>query len=393
MANNQFINLEELSKTTQALLSKINEQSNLKVNKANVKSELNEGIKIGSVEGIEFYTPEVNTSNFVVYDDLANVAYSGSYNNLTDTPTLAAVATSGSYNSLTDKPDTSIFMIKGTDYVTAGQLKNSTLGNKATAEGYFNTASGAESHAEGYHNTASGTCSHAEGCYTIAQRLIQHVFGQYNIADTAGAGLNFPGNYIEIVGNGGNENTRSNARTLDWSGNEWLAGKLTVGTAPTANMDVTTKQYVDNGDSALSTRISTLENAGYQNSTQVNSAIATAIGNINQFEVTIVTDLPTTNIDTHTIYFKSNSSSGNNVYDEYMYINSNWELIGSTQIDLTPYARSANLAAVATSGDYDDLTDAPVAETDANVETMLDSFNLDYTSNTLSPNMWQGGSY
>jgi hypothetical protein len=85
--------------------------------------------------------------------------------------------------------------------------------------------------------------------------------------------------------------------------------------------------------------------------------------------------------------------------------------MGSTQIDLTPYALSANLAtvatsgsyndlsntpnlaAVATSGDYDDLTDAPVAETDSNVEDMLDSFDLDYTSNTLSPNMWQGGSY
>jgi len=146
-------------------------------------------------------------------------------------------------------------------------------------------------------------------------------------------------------------------------------------------------------DTAISSRITTLENAGYQNSTQVNSAIATAIGNINQFEVAIITDLPTTNIDTHTIYFKSNSSSGNNIYDEYMYINSNWELIGSTQIDLTPYARSADLATVATSGDYDDLTDAPVAETDSNVEDMLDSFDLDYTSNTINLDMWQGGSY
>ena len=90
--------------------------------------------------------------------------------------------------------------------------------------------------------------------------------------------------------------------------------------------------------------ISALENADYQNSTQVNSAIATAINGINQFEVAIVTNLPTTNIDTHTIYFKSNSSSGNNVYDEYMYINNNWELIGSTQIDLSNYLQSSDIA-------------------------------------------------
>ena len=52
------------------------------------------------------------------------------------------------------------------------------------------------------------------------------------------------GNYVEIVGNG-NSTARSNARTLDWSGNEVLAGKLTVGSDPINNMDVTTKQYVD----------------------------------------------------------------------------------------------------------------------------------------------------
>ena len=40
---------------------------------------------------------------------------------------------------------------------------------------------------------------------------------------------------------------RSNARTLDWDGNEVLSGKLTVGTAPTNNMDVATKLYVDTG--------------------------------------------------------------------------------------------------------------------------------------------------
>jgi len=104
MANNQFINLEELSKTTQALLSKINEQSNLKVNKTNVRSELNEGIKIGSIEGINFYVPETDTSNFVTYNNLAPVAITGRYNDLKNKPTLATVATSGSYNDLKNRP-------------------------------------------------------------------------------------------------------------------------------------------------------------------------------------------------------------------------------------------------------------------------------------------------
>jgi len=98
MPDNQFINLEELSKTTQALLSKINEQSNLKVNKHNVKSELSDGTKIGSIEGVEFYAPP-DISNI-----LSNVAYSGNYRDLNDKPIFAKVATSGSYNDLNDKP-------------------------------------------------------------------------------------------------------------------------------------------------------------------------------------------------------------------------------------------------------------------------------------------------
>jgi hypothetical protein len=52
----------------------------------------------------------------------------------------------------------------------------------------------------------------------------------------------------------------------------------------------------------------------------------------------IVSALPQDNIDNNTIYMvlKENETE-NNVYDEYMYINDKWELIGNTEIDLTNY--------------------------------------------------------
>lgn len=118
-------------------------------------------------------------------------------------------------------------------------------GSRAHAEGISSSATGSGSHAEGSNNLASGYYSHASGQKTIAQRLDQFVFGAYNIADTEGAGVLYKGDYIEIVGNGTADDARSNARTLDWSGNQVLAGKLTVGTGPSNNMDVATKQYVD----------------------------------------------------------------------------------------------------------------------------------------------------
>ena len=48
--------------------------------------------------------------------------------------------------------------------------------------------------------------------------------------------------------------------------------------------------------------------------------------------------LPQSNIQTNVIYLIPNSSSSQeNVYDEYMWINSRWEIIGSTYIDLSNY--------------------------------------------------------
>ena len=57
------------------------------------------------------------------------------------------------------------------------------------------------------------------------------------------------------------------------------------------------------------------------------------------FKVEIVDSLPETNIDPHAIYFLQNESLSekNDIYYEYMYINNSWELIGSTQLDLSSY--------------------------------------------------------
>ena len=98
----------------------------------------------------------------------------------------------------------------------------------AHAEGWLTRATQRYSHAEGVNTEASGIHSHAEGSYTIANHASQHVFGSYNIADDSEAEATTNGNYIEIVGNG-RYNARSNARTLDWDGNEWLAGGESIG--------------------------------------------------------------------------------------------------------------------------------------------------------------------
>lgn len=158
----------------------------------------------------------------------------------------------------------------------------------AHAEGYDTEASGGYAHAEGGGTIASGTRSHAEGRATIANHGSQHVFGEFNIADPSAEATSDKGNYVEIVGNG-TSTARSNARTLDWNGNEVLSGKLTVGAAPTNNMDVATKQYVDTGlagaipvsEKGANSGVATLDSTGKVPSSQLPTiSNYTATGNI-----------------------------------------------------------------------------------------------------------------
>jgi hypothetical protein len=71
---------------------------------------------------------------------------------------------------------------------------------------------------------AIGLTSHAEGGDTIATGEYQHVQGKYNIKDVDEEG-NPLNKYAHIVGNGTYKN-RSNAHTLDWSGNAWYQGSV-----------------------------------------------------------------------------------------------------------------------------------------------------------------------
>ena len=52
----------------------------------------------------------------------------------------------------------------------------------------------------------------------------------------------------------------------------------------------------------------------------------------------VVQTLPSSSIDGNTIYMVPNNGSSGNVYDEYLYVDNNWEKIGSTAVDLTGYA-------------------------------------------------------
>ena len=125
-------------------------------------------------------------------------------------------------------------------------------GTSSHAEGFSTKASGEYSHAEGSYTLASGEHSHAEGYYTKASSNNQHVQGKFNIEDSSNT-------YADIIGNGKNNSERSNAATVDWSGNAWYAGTI-EGTAlilpsSTANSAKKFKITVDDSGTISATEI------------------------------------------------------------------------------------------------------------------------------------------
>lgn len=131
--------------------------------------------------------------------------------------------------------------------LSMGRKAGTTIGFRSTALGYNVEAAGEYSFAEGQDTRISwvATAAHAEGIGTEAHSDYQHVQGKYNIEDSYDI-------YAHIVGNGTDHYNRSNAHTLDWDGNAWFAGDVTVG--PNRSV-LATKDYIDNvvlGDMDLS---------------------------------------------------------------------------------------------------------------------------------------------
>lgn len=100
-------------------------------------------------------------------------------------------------------------------------------GSASHAEGTGTTSSGVASHAEGDYTTASGVASHSQNIYTISSKRAQTALGTYNEEDTSSttthpSGIASYGQYSVIIGNG-TFSSRSNALTVDWSGDVCLA--------------------------------------------------------------------------------------------------------------------------------------------------------------------------
>lgn len=109
--------------------------------------------------------------------------------------------------------------------------------------------------------------------------------------------------------------------------------KKTEYTAPTIQIvKVNGSELTPDGSKAVNIDLS-----AYALSEEVTQEIAQAVSGIQGFEAQVVEELP----DTGTkgiLYLVANSGSGQNVYDEYLWLTDKYEKLGTREIDLSGYA-------------------------------------------------------
>ena len=261
---------------------------------------------------------------------------------------LAAVATSGSYEDLEDKPTIPDVQIAGTSIVengiadipiasgtTAGVVKvsNGTFGLKLDNSNRINIQS-----------ASSNDIKIGGHLYKPIIPSNQHEATFFGLSKAAGVNL---ANEENITVGAYPDSAKTAIQQM--------LGVPSTAAIPTLVSQLTndsgyltsfteTDPTVPSWAKAAQKPTYTAAEVGAPTVQEMNTAIGNAIGNINSFDMAVVQELPSQDISTHTIYLVPKTGETNDVYDEYVYINGNWEMVGNTQIDLSNYVQKTDYA-------------------------------------------------
>ena len=135
---------------------------------------------------------------------------------------------------------------------------------------------------------------------------------------------------------------------------EDIVGKKSTGEGVASTGLIASVEALEAQDGVLAGEIGTLK-TGLSNvytKTETDSAIATAIAEVDHLSREIVETLPE-NANANVIYMVlRGGGTGQDVYNEYMYINGAWEIIGDTSVDLTGYAKTEDILVKSVSSDF-----------------------------------------
>lgn len=132
---------------------------------------------------------------------------------------------------------------------------------------------------------------------------------------------------------------------------EGIVGKESTGEGVASTGLIARVEALEAQDGVLAGEINALETNVYTK-TETDSAIAAAIAAVDHLSREIVETLPE-NANANVIYMvRREGGTGQDVYNEYMYINGAWEIIGDTSVDLTGYAKTEDILVKSVSSDF-----------------------------------------
>lgn len=159
----------------------------------------------------------------------------------------------------------------------------------------------------------------------------------------------------------------------------------------------TTLSQLQNDSNFVTSAVDNLTNYYLKKDTYTKDEVNTLIGSLKSVVFKIVDTLPTTG-ETNIIYLVPHSHGSQDTYDEYIYINDAWEKIGSTDIDLSGYAKTTDLDAyLPLSGGQltgalkiADGYDKGIQDSEGNSLFYMDDYVL-YIRNKGYDDIWLGG--
>lgn len=139
---------------------------------------------------------------------------------------------------------------------------------------------------------------------------------------------------------------------IDDETKRWFIGDYDTGYVAVPNTEISYNDLTDtpivpvalsqliNDENFIKNTVNNLINYYTKTETYTKAEISNLVNNINRLTTSIVTELPTEDISTTIIYL---ISTGDSVYNQYMYINDEWANLGNTSMDLEGYITSSEL--------------------------------------------------
>lgn len=136
-------------------------------------------------------------------------------------------------------------------------------------------------------------------------------------------------------------------RTLNWSSNEVMTHYLSASLSEPYKFNFHIHRYepatrlsaFNNDTNFITNTVDNLTNYYKKTETYTQEEVNSLLNTITTLDIQVITAFPE-NPNKTTIYLKGTGTDGDNDYEEWLYTDSGWELIGTTAVDLSDYLKT-----------------------------------------------------